>query len=115
MRLKDGWSLRDCVCEFNSPCYYTIRYEVKRSIVKLDHGQVLSMISGSKKVRLIDLLIVYTYKVKKEKGGALENTTNKPMNTCGFFISCYTDVDHLISTKVFGYVWLRCNRIIDHI
>lgn len=73
------------------------------------------MISGSKKVRLIDLLIVYTYKVKKEKGGALENTTNKPMNTCGFFISCYTDVDHLISTKVFGYVWLRCNRIIDHI
>ena len=41
--------------------------------------------------------------------------TNKPMSTCSFFIGCYTEVDHLISTKVFGYVWLRCNHIIDHV
>ena len=54
---------------------------------------------------------------KKKKRNLKENNgiTNKPMNTCSFFIGCYTEVDHLISTKVFDYVWLRCNHIIDHV
>ena len=36
------------------------------------------------------------------------------MNSCSFFIDCYTKVDYLISTKVFGFWWLCCNHIIDY-
>ena len=36
------------------------------------------------------------------------------MNSCSFFIGCYTKVDYLISTKVFGFWWLCCNHIIDY-
>lgn len=34
---------------------------------------------------------------------------------CSFFVGCYTEIDHLISTKVFDDVWLRRNHIIDHV
>ncbi len=44
----------------------------------------------------------------------LKGNAKKPMNSCSFFIDCYTKVDYLISTKVFGFWWLCCNHIIDY-
>ena len=44
----------------------------------------------------------------------LKGNAKKPMNSCSFFIDCYTKADYLISTKVFGFWWLCCNHIIDY-
>ncbi len=41
--------------------------------------------------------------------------TNKPVNVLFLQTSFYNVLDQLITTKVFfGYVWLRCNHIVDH-